>query len=119
MGDIHDIGKRMVATLLLADGFEVIDLGVDVSAEKFTAAVKEHNVSILAMSALLTTTAREQGKVIKALKDASVRNKIKIMVGGAAITQKFAQEIGADGYAPTAPGAVELAERLISSNKVI
>lgn len=113
LGDIHDIGKSMVAALLVADGFEVIDLGININAETFTAAVKEHNANILAMSALLTMTAPEQGKVIKALEDAGIRSKVRIMVGGGAITQKFAQEIGADGYAPTAPGAVELAERLI------
>lgn len=113
LGDIHDIGKSMVAALLVADGFEVIDLGININAETFTAAVKEHNANILAMSALLTMTAPEQGKVIKALEDAGIRSKVRIMVGGGAITQKFAKEIGADGYAPTAPGAVELAERLI------
>ncbi len=113
LGDIHDIGKSMVAALLVADGFEVIDLGININAETFTAAVKEHNANILAMSALLTMTAPEQGKVIKALEDAGIRSRVKIMVGGGAITQKFAKEIGADGYAPTAPGAVELAERLI------
>lgn len=113
LGDIHSIGKDMVATLLVAGGFEVVDLGVNISAEQFVAASKEHNPSILAMSALMTMTAPEQGKVINALKKEGFRDKIKIMVGGGAITQDFADKIGADGYTVAATGATTLAKRLV------
>lgn len=111
-GDIHDIGKNIVATLLTIDGFGIIDLGVDVAAEKFIEAVVKHNPDILAMSALLTMTAPEQRKVIDALKKEGIRDKVRVMVGGGAITQGFADDIGANGYGPTAVGAVELARRL-------
>jgi corrinoid protein of di/trimethylamine methyltransferase len=111
-GDIHDIGKNIVATLLAIDGFGIIDLGVDVAAEKFIEAVVKHNPDILAMSALLTMTAPEQRKVIDALKKEGIRDKVRVMVGGGAITQGFADDIGANGYGPTAVGAVELARRL-------
>ena len=111
-GDIHDIGKNMVATLVTIDGFTVHDLGTDLSAEQFIEAVKQYQADILAMSALLTMTAREQRKVIDALKKAGLRDKVRVMVGGAAITQEFADDIGADGYDPTAVGAVKLARRL-------
>ena len=111
-GDIHDIGKNIVATLLTIDGFDVIDLGVDVAAEKFIQAIIKHKPSILAMSALLTMTAPEQRKVIDALKKEGIRDKVKVLIGGAAITQEFADDIGADGYDPTAAGAVYLARRL-------
>lgn len=114
LGDIHSIGKDMVATLLVAGGFEVVDLGVNISAEQFVAASKEHNPGILAMSALMTMTAPEQGKVINALKKEGLRDKVKIMVGGGAITQDFADKIGADGYAVAATGATSLAKRLVS-----
>ena len=114
MGDIHDIGKCLVGSLLTANGFEVIDLNVNVSADKFVAAVTEYNPDILAMSALMTTTSTEMGKVIKNLTSAGLRKKVKIMIGGAAITQRFSEEIGADGTSPTAPGAVELAHKLMS-----
>lgn len=113
-GDIHNIGKNMVSTLLLAGGFEVVDIGIDVKAESFISAVKEYNPNILAMSALMTMTAPEQGKVIKALIDEGIRGKVKVIVGGGAITQDFAEKIGADGYAPTAPGAIGLAKTLIA-----
>jgi len=112
-GDIHNIGKDMVSTLLTASGFSVQDLGIDVKAEKFISAVKERQPSILAMSALLTTTAKEQKVVIEALKKENLREKIKVMVGGGAIDQPFANSIGADGYAPTAPEAVVLARNLL------
>ena len=111
-GDIHDIGKNMVATLVAIDGFTVHDLGTDLSAEQFIEAVKQYQADILAMSALLTMTAREQRKVIDALKKAGLRDKVRVMVGGAAITQEFADDIEADGYDPTAVGAVKLARRL-------
>jgi len=112
-GDIHNIGKSMVCTLLTAEGFTVHDIGINIAAEQFVEAVKQFKPEILAMSALLTITAPEQAKVIKALKEAGIRDKVKIMVGGGAITEKFAQNIGADGYDPTAPGAVLLAKRLL------
>jgi len=113
-GDIHTIGKSMVGVLLVAAGFRVIDVGADVATGKFVDAVKENDADILALSALLTTTALEQGKVIEALKEAGLRDKVKIMVGGGAITQGFADSIGADGYGATAPGAVELAKSLLN-----
>ena len=112
-GDIHDIGKNMVATLVTIDGFTVHDLGIDVTAEVFVEAVKKYKADILAMSALLTMTAPEQRKVIDTLKKEGIRDKVKIMVGGGAITQGFADDIGADGYDPTAVGAAKLARRLI------
>jgi len=112
-GDIHSIGKTMVCTLLTAEGFEVHDLGVNIKAEEFVEAIENYKADILAMSALLTMTAPEQRKIIATLKEKGVRDKVKIMVGGGAITADFAQSIGADGYDPTAPGAVELAKRLV------
>ncbi len=114
LGDIHSIGKDMVATLLVAGGFEVVNLGINISAEQFLAAIKEHKPSILAMSALMTMTAPEQEKVINTLKKEGLRDRVKIMVGGGAITQDFADKIGADGYAVAATGATSLAKRLVS-----
>lgn len=113
LGDIHSIGKQMVGTMLTAEGFKVFDIGIDVSAEKFINAIKMHGADILAMSALLTTTAFEQKKVISILEKEGIRKKVKIMVGGGAINEEFAQSIGADGYDPTAPGAAKLAWKLI------
>jgi len=112
-GDIHSIGKTMVCTLLIAGGFEVHDLGVNIKAEEFIEAVQKYNADILAMSALLTMTAPEQRKVIDALRERGSKEKVKVMVGGGAITADFAESIGADGYDPTAPGAVKLAKRLL------
>ena len=112
-GDIHSIGKGMVATLLYAAGFKVIDLGINVKSEDFLAAVKEHDADILAMSALLTTTAMEQKKVIEGLKSAGLRDKVKVIVGGSPINQEFADSIGADGYGATAPEGVKIARRLM------
>jgi len=112
-GDIHTIGKTMVATLLTAEGFVVNDLGINVTSERFVEGIKKYKADILAMSALMTMTAPEQRKVIETLKKEELRDKVKIMVGGGAITQEFANSIGADGYDPTAPGAVKLARRLI------
>jgi len=111
-GDIHTIGKTMVATMLKAEGFDVTDLGTNVTAEEFVEAIKEHKPNILAMSALLTMTAPEQRKVVETLKENGLRDKVKIIVGGGAITQEFADSIGADGYEPTAPGAAKLARKL-------
>jgi methanogenic corrinoid protein MtbC1 len=112
-GDIHNIGKTMVSTLLTADGFEVTDLGINVEAERFVQTVKEDKPDILAMSALLTMFASEQKKVIETLKREGLRDRIKIMVGGGAIDEAFAQSVGADGYDPTAPGAVKLARSFV------
>lgn len=112
-GDIHSIGKSMVCTLLAAEGFDIIDLGVDVTAEEFITAVKKHQPDILALSSLMTTTAAEQKEVIDTLTREGIRDKVKIMVGGGAINKEFAERIGADGYAPTAPGAAKLAKRLV------
>ncbi len=113
-GDIHDIGKALVVILLSSAGFEAIDLGVDVSAQKFVEAVKTYKPHILAMSALLTTTSPEQKKVVNLLKSEGLRDKVKVMVGGGAITKEFAKEIGADGYGATAPEAVKEAKNLLN-----
>jgi methanogenic corrinoid protein MtbC1 len=112
-GDVHSIGKGMVATLLTAEGFTVHDLGIDIRAEKFLEALKKHEPDILAMSALMTTTASEMKKVIQELKNGGLRDSVKIIVGGAPITHEFAEEIGADGFSPTAPGGVKLAAQLM------
>ena len=112
-GDIHDIGKNIVAALFEASGFEVIDLGIDVSAEKFMASIKEHQPDLVGLSALLTTTAPQQKEIIESIKKAGMREKTKVIVGGGAITQDFADLIGADGYAATAPAGVEIAKKLM------
>ena len=112
-GDIHSIGKGMVATLLYASGFEVIDLGINVKSEEFLRAIRENKPDILAMSALLTTTAMEQKNVIEGLKKEGLRNKIKVIVGGSPINQEFADSIGADGYGASAPDGVKVAKRLL------
>lgn len=112
-GDIHNIGKDMVATLLAADGYQVVDLGVNINANQFISAIKEHQPDLLAMSSLMTMTAPEQGKVIYALKKEGLREKTKIIVGGGAITKDFADEIGADGYGAVATDAVDLARELL------
>jgi methanogenic corrinoid protein MtbC1 len=114
--DIHNIGKSMVCSLLIADGFEVIDLGINVPTEKFVEAVKEHEPDIVAMSALLTTTAPEGKKVIDRLKEVGLRERVKVMIGGGAINDAFAESIGADGFDPTAPGAVRLARSLVGKS---
>jgi corrinoid protein of di/trimethylamine methyltransferase len=113
-GDLHDIGKNLVASLLEGGGFEVIDLGVNVPPEKFIATVKEKNANIIAMSALLTTTMPSMKTTIEALKQAGVREQVKILIGGAPITQKYADEIGADGYSENAVGAVALAKKAVA-----
>jgi len=112
-GDIHSIGKQMVSALLIAEGFEVHDIGQNIKAGTFIEEVKKHNADILAMSALLTVTAPEQKKVIEALKKEGLRKRVKVMVGGGAVTEKFASDIEADGYDPTAPGAAKLARGLL------
>jgi methylmalonyl-CoA mutase cobalamin-binding domain/chain len=113
-GDIHDIGISILCTLLTAAGFDVHYLGVDIPAQKFVDAVKEKNADILALSALLTMTGPEQEKVIDILKKEGLRDKVKVIVGGAAINSDFAEKIGADGYDPTAPGGVKLATKMMS-----
>ncbi|MBN2216550.1 MAG: corrinoid protein [Pirellulales bacterium] len=112
-GDLHDIGKNLVASMLEGGGFQVIDLGVDVPTEKFVEAVKEKQGCILALSALLTTTMTMMKAVIEALDQAGLRQSTKIMIGGAPITQQFADEIGADGYSDNASSAVALARKLV------
>ena len=112
-GDIHNIGKDMVATLLAADGYQVVDLGVNINAEQFIGAIKEHQPDLLAMSSLMTMTAPEQGKVIDALKKEGLRDNVKVLVGGAPLTQEYADEIGADGYAPDAASAVDKVKELL------
>jgi len=114
-GDLHDIGKNLVASLLEGGGFEVIDLGVNVPPEKFIAAIKERQANIVAMSALLTTTMPAMKSTIEALKQAGVRDQVKVLIGGAPITQKYADEIGADGYSENAVGAVALAKKTIAA----
>ena len=114
-GDLHNIGKAMVSTLLTAAGFAVHDLGVNVTAEEFVEAVKAYEPNLLAMSALLTLTAPEQEKVIRALEREGLRRQVSVMVGGAAIDERFAKDVGADGYDPTAGGAVVLARKLIGA----
>ncbi len=115
-GDIHDIGKTMAATLMVAAGFDVVDLGVDVPPHRFVDAVRLHKPDILAMSALMSVTASEQGVVIHSLEEAGLRDKVKIMVGGGGVTRQLAERIQADGYEPTAQGAVELAVKLSSGH---
>jgi 5-methyltetrahydrofolate--homocysteine methyltransferase len=114
-GDLHDIGKNLVAALLEGGGFEVVDLGVDVAPEKFVAAVKEKNINIVALSALLTTTMPSMKVTIDALKQAGLRNQVKVMIGGAPVTQKYADEIGADGYSDNAAAAVALARKSVTA----
>ena len=113
-GDLHDIGKNLVKMMLEGAGFEVIDLGVDVTANKFVEAVKEHKPNIIGMSALLTTTMVNMVEVIKALEVAGLRDKVKIMIGGAPITQNYADQIGADGYSPDAASAVDKAKTFVA-----
>lgn len=112
-GDIHDIGKTIVATMFFSAGFEVVDLGRDVSVEEFVRKAEETNADIVAMSALLTTTLPVQREVVEALKKSGLRNRVKILVGGAPATAKWAEEIGADGYAGDPMEAIKVAKRLL------
>jgi 5-methyltetrahydrofolate--homocysteine methyltransferase len=114
-GDIHEIGKNLVGMLLSTSGFEVHDLGVNVSAERFVAAAREQRADIVGLSALLTTTMTGQRTVIAALEEAGLRPPLKVMVGGAPVTGSWAKDIGADGYSEDAMGAVELAKRLMGA----
>lgn len=111
-GDLHDIGKNLVCMMLEGAGFQVVDLGSDVSPDAFVAAVKEHKPDFLAMSALLTTTMPNMQTTIDALKEAGVRDEVKVLIGGAPITDAYAEKIGADGYAADASRAVKLAKAL-------
>jgi 5-methyltetrahydrofolate--homocysteine methyltransferase len=113
-GDLHDIGKNLVCMLLEGAGFEVIDLGTDVPPEKFVEAIKEGKADLIALSALLTTTMPNMRATIEGLKAAGVREKAKVMIGGAPVTQAYADQIGADGYAPDASRAVALAKSLMA-----
>ncbi len=115
-GDIHEIGKSLVGTMLTANGFVVHDLGVDVPASRFVKAVRETGANLLGLSALLTTTMGVQRQVIEELTEAGLHDRVKVMVGGAPVSTQWAQEIGADGYAEDAIGAVALARRLVQAD---
>ena len=117
-GDLHDIGKNLVASMLEGCGFEVINIGIDVTCDKFVEAVKENHADILCMSALLTTTMTYMKDVIQALEEAGIRNQVKVMIGGAPVSQGFADEIGADGYSDNANTAVAVAKELIGNKKI-
>jgi 5-methyltetrahydrofolate--homocysteine methyltransferase len=112
-GDLHDIGKNLVAMMLESSGFDVVDLGVDVETDKFIASVKEHNPQIVGMSALLTTTMPAMKDVIAALQEGDLRNGVKVIIGGAPVTNDYANEIGADGYAADAAIAIDLCKELV------
>ncbi len=114
-GDLHDIGKNIVASMLEGSGFEVIDLGADVSPESFVAAVRERQPHIVCMSALLTVTMPAMKTTIAALENAGVRNQVKVLIGGAPVTSQYAKEIGADGYSENASGAVSLVKSLLAA----
>lgn len=113
-GDLHDIGKNLVAMMCEGAGFEVYDIGKDVSPEGFVEAIKEHNPDIVGMSALLTTTMRTMESTIKALEEAGLRDKVKVMIGGAPVTEDFAKQIGADAYASNAAAAAEMATKFVT-----
>ncbi|MGC9335724.1 MAG: cobalamin B12-binding domain-containing protein [Anaerolineae bacterium] len=114
-GDIHEIGKSLVGSMLAANGFEVYDLGIDVEAEGFVAKAREYDADIVALSALLTTTMLHQRDVIEHLSEAGLREKVKVMVGGSPVTQAWADQIGADGFAEDAANAVTVAKRLMAA----
>jgi len=114
-GDIHDIGKTLVATMLSATGFQVYDLGVDVPVEAFLEKAREVDADVVGLSALLTTTMVKQKTVIEALEEAGLRRQVKVMVGGAPVTRSWAEEIGADGYSEDAIGAVAVAKELVGA----
>jgi 5-methyltetrahydrofolate--homocysteine methyltransferase len=114
-GDLHDIGKNLVASMLEGVGFAIVDLGADVSPEKFAEAAKAEGADLVCMSALLTVTMPSMKAAIAALEAAGIRRSVKVLIGGAPVTQKYADEIGADGYAETAAGAVALARRVMAA----
>ena len=112
-GDLHDIGKNLVGMMFEGAGFKVIDLGIDLDPAAFVEAIKEHNANLFGMSALLTTTMPKMGETINAIKEAGIRDQVKIMIGGAPVTAEFAQEIGADAYASNAASAVDTGKELL------
>jgi 5-methyltetrahydrofolate--homocysteine methyltransferase len=114
-GDLHDIGKNLVAMMCEGSGFEVIDIGFNADPEKFVEAVKKHQPEVVGMSAMLTTTMRAMGYTIKALEEAGLRDRVKVMVGGAPVDAEFAKRIGADGYGSNAPAGAELAKKFVSA----
>ncbi len=113
-GDLHDIGKNLVGIMMEGAGFEIIDMGTDVSPEKFVEAVKESGAQVVAMSALLTTTMANMPDTIKAFEEAGLRDTVKVMIGGAPVTEDYAKKIGADGYAPDASQAAKVALSFVS-----
>ncbi|MBI2298236.1 MAG: corrinoid protein [Armatimonadetes bacterium] len=113
-GDLHDIGKNMVALMLGSAGFKIVDLGTDVSPDKFLEAVSNDGCTVIALSALLTTTMPSIAKTIQALGEAGVRGKVKVIIGGAPVTQAYCDEIGADGYSPDAGSAVDMLKALVA-----
>ena len=113
-GDIHEIGKSIVGTMLTTAGFKVIDLGMDVSTENFLKAAEENNIDVVGLSALMTTTMLKQKDVIEYFKEKGVRDKYKIIIGGGPVTKEYAEEIGADGYGKDADGAVDLTKKLLA-----
>ena len=114
-GDLHDIGKNLVGMMCEGAGFEVIDLGFNVEPERFVEAIKQHQPQIVGLSALLTTTMRAMAHTIKAFEEAGLRDKVKIMVGGAPVDAEFSRRIGADGYGSNAPAGVDLAKRFVGA----
>jgi len=114
-GDLHDIGKNLVSMMLEGAGFEMVDLGTDVAPEKFLAAIQEHQPDIVGMSALLTTTMSNMEKTLRFFEENNVRDKFKVMIGGAPVTKAYADSIGADGYAPDANQATTLARQLVGA----
>jgi 5-methyltetrahydrofolate--homocysteine methyltransferase len=112
-GDLHDIGKNLVAMMMEGAGFEIVDLGVDVQPERFVQTVKEKDTKLICLSALLTTTMPAMRETIQALQEAGIRDQVWVMIGGAPVTQNYANEIGADGYAPDAARAVDVARGLL------
>jgi 5-methyltetrahydrofolate--homocysteine methyltransferase len=114
-GDLHDIGKNLVAMMLEGAGYDVLDLGVDVAPEKYLEVVQNESVDVIALSALLTTTMPSMKETVKVLIDVGVRDQIKVIVGGAPVTDEYAQQIGADGYSPDASQAVKLANSLLAN----
>ena len=113
-GDLHDIGKNLVSMMLQGAGFKVVDLGTNITAQQFVDAVKEHNPQVIGMSALLTTTMPKMEETIAALKEAGIRDQVKIMAGGAPVTQDFVEKIGADAYGANAASAVDKAKELVA-----
>ena len=112
-GDLHDIGKNLVGMMFEGAGFKVVDLGIDLEPAAFVEAIKEHNANLFGMSALLTTTMPKMGETINAIKEAGLRDQVKIMIGGAPVTGEFAKEIGADAYASNAASAVDTGKELL------